>query len=106
MFGGGGPAYRAHGSECPTQLRPQRRVLPGEPVRTVMARMRAVLDERGEPLRIIGVVQDVSERVAHEDELRRVAVQQAAVANSGSSRSPARRSTSSSARWCCCCTTS
>jgi PAS domain S-box-containing protein len=58
-------------------------LVPGAPPRTFLARTRVIADDNGRPLRMIGVVQDVSERVAYEEELRRVAVQQAAVANFG-----------------------
>ncbi|MCU1347740.1 MAG: sensor hybrid histidine kinase, partial [Acidobacteria bacterium] len=44
---------------------------------------RFVFDLDGKPTKLVGVVQDITERVTHEDELRRVAVQQAAVANLG-----------------------
>src|SRR5205085_9292542 len=51
--------------------------------RTIVCSARAVFNDEGEPLRLVGVAQDISEHVAHEEELRRVAVQQVAVANLG-----------------------
>ena len=60
-----------------------RLVVPGGPPRTIVAWARVVVDDAGVPLRAIGVVQDVSKRVAYEEELRRVAAQQAAIANFG-----------------------
>lgn len=42
---------------------------------------RIVRDDEGRAIRTVGIVQDITERVRREEELRRVAVQQAAVAN-------------------------
>jgi PAS domain S-box-containing protein len=52
-------------------------------VHTLQLRVRFVVDESGAVTRSIGVVQDITERAAGEEELRRRAVQQAAVANLG-----------------------
>ena len=57
--------------------------LPDGSVRTIVFHARVVRHDDGDPLRLIGVVQDVTERVAHEEELHRIAVLQAAVANLG-----------------------
>jgi two-component system, cell cycle sensor histidine kinase and response regulator CckA len=60
------------------------RVLPGDgTTRTIQSRGRFVVDEHGTPVKLVGVVQDITDRVQHEEELRRIAVQQAAVANLG-----------------------
>jgi PAS domain S-box-containing protein len=58
-------------------------VLPDGSTRTIVSRVHVVFDDEREPLRLVGVVQDITERVAHDEELRRLAVQQAAVANLG-----------------------
>ncbi|HYU27324.1 MAG TPA: ATP-binding protein, partial [Thermoanaerobaculia bacterium] len=60
-----------------------RLVLPDGSTRTVVSRIHVVFNDAHAPQRLVGVVQDITERVAHEEELRRVAVQQAAVANLG-----------------------
>jgi PAS domain S-box-containing protein len=57
--------------------------LPDGSTRTIVSRVHVVFNDAHEPLRLVGVVQDITERVAHEEELRRVAIQQAAVANLG-----------------------
>ncbi|MBV8519583.1 MAG: PAS domain S-box protein [Acidobacteria bacterium] len=48
---------------------------------TLQAVGRMTVDPEGRPQRISGILQDITARVAGEEELRRVAVQQAAVAN-------------------------
>ena len=58
-------------------------VLPGGEVRIVHGRGRFVFDENGRAIKAIGVVQDVTEARAQEEELERRAVQQALVANLG-----------------------
>ena len=58
------------------------RILPENgPMRIVDARGRFVLDEKGKLLRLIGMVQDVTDHIDRAEELRRVATQQSAVAN-------------------------
>jgi len=59
------------------------RILRDGEVRTLHRRGRTVCDASGRPIRIFGTVQDITERVHREQELRRTAVQQSAVAHLG-----------------------
>jgi PAS domain S-box-containing protein len=59
------------------------RILHPEGQKTLRARANIFFDSDGKPHKLVGSVQDVSELVAREEELRRRAVQQAAVANLG-----------------------
>jgi PAS domain S-box-containing protein len=52
-------------------------------VRTLNVRRRTHVDASGRPVKQIGIVQDITDRIEREEELRRTAVQQAVVANIG-----------------------
>lgn len=60
-----------------------RLVLPGGIVRTMQERVRVIRDLHGTPVKLIGVVQDVTDVRTQEEELQRRAVQQVVVANLG-----------------------
>jgi PAS domain S-box-containing protein len=69
-----------HGLEpCP----PLFRIVNATGERTLSLSCRTVRDEQGEPLKLLGVVQDVTDMKSAEDELRRHAMLQSAVANLG-----------------------
>jgi PAS domain S-box-containing protein len=59
------------------------RIVRGGAERTIMMRTRYVFGAQRQPLKIIGVVQDVTEEREREEELRRRTIQQSAVANLG-----------------------
>ncbi|HKR62963.1 MAG TPA: PAS domain S-box protein [Thermoanaerobaculia bacterium] len=58
-------------------------VLPSGEIRTVNERGRVLFDDHGRATRVVGVVHDVTEARAQQEELQRRAVQQALVANLG-----------------------
>jgi two-component system cell cycle sensor histidine kinase/response regulator CckA len=64
-------------------LKTELRIIHATGERTVSLRCRTVRNEQGQPLKIVGVVQDITDIKTAEQELRRRAILQSAVANLG-----------------------
>lgn len=75
-------AFESDGNPA-ASLSTEFRIKAGGRVRSLHVRWRTHLDASGRPGKQIGIVQDVTDRIQREEELRRTAVQQAAVANIG-----------------------